>query len=187
MAEDSKELMPENLPKDEVEKKPAAEKENEEKRFSFFKVGLPVILIQAVVAYFLASNFIVPRIYGKTGNVKVAETKETKEIEEKPKDDFGQIYNLDEVIVNPADSQGMQFVLINFGFEVQTEKDIKTLSEREVQLRDIIIKILGAKTLAELDGPDDKENLRREVKKALNPILPKHHLLNVYFSNYIIQ
>jgi len=169
------------------------------KKISFIKIGLPVLLVQAIVAYFLANYIIVPRLYG---NASPTEKKNVqKEIEqskgsgesENNKDNestsqkFGKIFALEDVIVNPAMSNGGQFVLINFGFEVEDNSDIEILKSREVQIRDMLIKILSSKTLSELDGPDDKESLRYEVKNSIKSILPPRHLLNVYFSNYIIQ
>ncbi len=164
------------------------------KSFSFTKVGIPVLLIQVILAYFLASQVILPRLYGKNKNTTKGEKEavanrasenDSEESQETPK--FGKIFSLEDVIVNPAESKGMQFVLINFGFEVSEDKDLETLKNREVQVRDILIRILSSKTLEQLDGPDDKEVLRQEVKEAVKPLLPPGHLMNVYFANYIIQ
>ncbi|MEJ2635704.1 MAG: flagellar basal body-associated FliL family protein [Calditrichia bacterium] len=164
----------------------------EKKSFSLLKIGIPLILIQILVAYFLANNVIVPRLYGdnssspKTENFKNG-AKAEKSVEQEKEKDFGKIFRLEDVIVNPAESRGMQFVLINFGFEVKTDEDLTMLADREVQIRDVLIKILSAKTLPELDGPEDKEALRKEIIASLKNLLPARHLMHVYFSNYIIQ
>ncbi|MFZ0392055.1 MAG: flagellar basal body-associated FliL family protein [Calditrichia bacterium] len=151
------------------------------KKISFVKVGIPVLLVQIILAYFLASHFLVPRLYGEP-------TPAEAEVAEKPEEpQFGKIFRLEDLIVNPAESRGMQFVLVNFGFEVKEDADVEMLKQREVQLRDLLINIMGAKTLAELDGPQDKELLRREIKERLVGLVPSGHILNVYFSNYIIQ
>jgi len=164
------------------------------KSFSFTKVGIPVLLIQVILAYYLASQVILPRLYGKNKNASKSEKEavvdreggeDSEESEEAPK--FGKIFSLEDVIVNPAESKGMQFVLINFGFEVKEDSDLEILKKREVQVRDILIKILSSKTLDQLDGPNDKEILRQEVKEAVKHLLPPKHLMNVYFANYIIQ
>lgn len=156
------------------------------KNFSFVKVGIPVLLAQIVIAYLLASYVIVPRLYGDSA-VASEQTENADEPEEAEMPEFGKIFAVEDVIANPADSQGSQFVLINFGFEVKEDNDVKLMSDRQIQVRDILLNILSTKTLAQLDGPDDKEILRQEVKEALKKLLPPNHLMNVYFSNYIIQ
>ena len=189
MAELENELMDESV---ELEDEQIEEEPNS-KKINFIKIGIPVLIIQTIVAYFLANYLTVPWLYGdsaakasgKVDSVVQSTKNFSKEEQEKP--EFGQIYTVEDVIVNPADSQGMQFILINFGFEVKSNSDLELLKKREIQVRDILIKILSSKTLAQLDGPEDKENLRKEVKEAIQKILPEGHLLNVYFSNYIIQ
>ncbi len=163
------------------------------KKFSFVKMGLPILLVQVVIAYLLANYVIVPKLYGNSDSTAqasatenaVADSAESEDSGETP--EFGKIFTIEDVIVNPAESEGGQFVLINFGFEVKDDSDIKTLEERQIQVRDFLIKILSAKTVTQLDGPDDKEVLRQEVKAAVKDLLPPKHLMNVYFSNYIIQ
>ena len=155
-------------------------------KFSFVKIGIPVLLVQIVVAYFLAYHLLVPQFYGdSSANAALADSVDINE--EADEIEFGKIYTVEDVIVNPKDSGGAQFVLINFGFEVKEEDDVVIMGDRQIQVRDILIKIISSRTMPELDGPDDKESLRREVFGRVGDILPRGHLMNVYFSNYIIQ
>ncbi|GAB4364576.1 MAG: hypothetical protein Kow0042_03260 [Calditrichia bacterium] len=157
-----------------------------EKKFSFMTIGVPVLLVQIVIAYFLANNFIVPRLYGDSASVNAAESSaEIHQSEALP--EFGKIFTIEDIIVNPAESRGMQFVLINLGFEVKKESDLKLLEERKIQVRDLLIKVVSQRTLSQLDGPEDKEQLRLAIKEEMEKLLPPNHLMNVYFSNYIIQ
>ncbi len=180
------------MPDENEELAQAESEQNEEQesqnsgKISLLKVGVPMLLVQVVLAYFIASNFIVPRLYGDANSAEAGNS-QSGEIAEREDVHFGKIYKVEDVIVNPADSKGMQFVLINFGIEVKDGSDVSLLEKREIQVRDILIKVLSSKTLAELDGPQDKEVLRKEVKNNLKGILPPDHLMNVYFSNYIIQ
>lgn len=177
----------------EVDQQEEFSEEESGKKFSFVKMGIPILLVQVVIAYLLANYLIVPKLYGNSGTTAkasvteeaIADSSESEDSSETP--DFGKIFTIEDVIVNPAQSEGGQFVLINFGFEVKDDLDLKTLEERQIQVRDLLIKILSAKTVAQLDGPDDKEVLRREVKETVKNLLPAKHLMNVYFSNYIIQ
>jgi flagellar FliL protein len=170
------------------------ESQTPEKKFSFVKMGIPILLVQILLAYFLANYIIVPKLYGNSSSKSREEGVEEAEAEESDGDeeegensDFGKIFTVEDVIVNPAQSKGAQFVLINFGFEVKSDGDVEKMKAREVQIRDILIRIISSKTIDQLDDAQDKEQLRQEIKEAVKPLLPEGHLLNVYFANYIIQ
>ncbi len=155
---------------------------------SFLKFGLPMLIVQIVVAYFLASYVIVPMFIDKAKAETAAKAeKQDDEDSNEKEDDFGFIYMVEDVIVNPAESQGEQFVLVNIAFELKEEDDVKRMEKREPKIRDMLIKIISSKTITQLDGADDKEALRLEIKKNAEKLVPANHLNNVYFVNYIIQ
>lgn len=186
MADENEELMPQPA----EENQPEDASQGKEKKFSFIKVGIPVLLLQIVLAYFLADYVIVPKLYGGSGKEKAQQEKSQDQgngSADEAAGSFGKIFTVEDVIVNPANSKGAQFVLINFGFEVKNDADVNFLKAREVQIRDILIQTISAKTIDQLDDAQDKEALRQEIKKAVAPLLADGHLLNVYFANYIIQ
>ncbi len=76
---------------------------------------------------------------------------------------------------------------MNLAFEVREEEDVDFLKKREAQVRDGLISIVSSKTIEQLDGPQDKERLRLEIREKFESLLPTDHLYNVYFINYIIQ
>ncbi len=146
------------------------------------KLAIPIIIGQIVISYFLASFVIVPAFFSpaQAGESRAAE-------EEEEPEEFGVVYQLEDVIVNPAESQGARYVVVNIAFEVAGEGDVGLLEKREPQLRDLLIQLISSKPVERLDGPDDKEKLRVEIKDKVEKLLPKNHLKNVYFVNYIIQ
>jgi len=144
------------------------------------KLAVPILIVQMIAAYFLASFVIVPMFF----NPAQAEAAEEAE-EDSP--EFGLIYKVEDVIVNPAESKGAQFLIMNIGLEVKEEGDLSELETKDPKLRDLLISTISAKTIDKLDGADDKENLRLEIKQKISKLLPKKHLKNVYFTNYIIQ
>ncbi len=144
------------------------------------KLAVPILIVQMVIAYFLASFVIVPMFFGSAQAVEEEDAGEDTE-------EFGLIYNVEDVIVNPAESKGAQFVIMNIGLEVKEDDDLAQLEMKDPKLRDILINTISSKTIDKLDGANDKENLRLEIKQKVSALLPKKHLKNVYFMNYIIQ
>jgi len=160
--------------------------ENQEKKLSLLKVGLPVVLAQLILAFFAANYFIVPRFFSSPAATDSTVTAAEDTSAEEETSNFGVIYNLEDVIVNPAQSDG-QFILINLAIEVKSNQDIEVLKKRDAQARDILIRLISGKTISQLDGPEDKEQLRDEIKERMGAIIPEGHLRNIYFSNYLIQ
>lgn len=158
---------------------------------AFLKVVLPILLAQLILAYFLASSVLVPAFVDSPEESSAAEASssvdEASQGEQPTGRDFGIIHTLEDIIVNPKNSEGGRFILINLALEVSSNSDIDILKTRDVQLRDILIQLISGKTITELDDPQDKENLRQEIRSAISGILPPGHLRNVYFSNYLIQ
>ncbi len=160
--------------------------EGQDKKINLIKVGLPVVAVQLILAFVAANYFIVPKFFSSPVATDSTLTAVEDTSGEAPSSKFGAIYNLEDVIVNPAQSDG-QFILINLAIEVNSNQDIEILKKRDVQARDILIRLISGKTISELDGPEDKEKLRDEIKEQMGQIIPESHLRNIYFSNYLIQ
>ncbi len=164
-----------------------ADKENEQEQSQEKKsggvlkivlmVGLPLMLVQTAVAYFLISKFVqVP---------KAAATEEAGEEEEE--EGPTQLFVIEDVIINPAETSGSRFLNVTVALEYVNSDLEQELTEKEVQLRDILINIFASKTISELDGPDDRERLKKEILERCNGILKKGKIKRVYFSNFIMQ
>jgi len=173
---------------DEMLEHEAGEESPAKSKISLVKVGIPIFIIQLILAYFIASEFIVPQYFSSSAQAAVQDTEEQADSKQEKEDNkFGIIYSLEDVIVNPAQSKGGQFVLINLALELKTNSDVETIKKKEVLVRDILIRMISGKSIDELDGPEDKEKLRQEILQKIGEVLPKGHLRNVYFSNYLIQ
>ncbi len=167
----------------------AEQEQPKSSKISMVKVGIPIFIVQLIIAYFIASKFIVPKFFSgaHAATVQTSEAASSSQEDGAGDNNFGVIYSLEDVIVNPAHSKGGQFILINLALEVKSNADVDIIKKKEVMIRDILIRLISGKTIDELDGPEDKENLRQEILDKISKVLPKNHLLNVYFSNYLIQ
>lgn len=139
-------------------------------------IGLPLIMLQTGLAYFIIS---------KAVHVPAAEegADEPEEVPETP----GMLHTIADVIVNPAGTGGVRFVNLTIGMEYTDPELEQELIEKEVQLRDALINILSGKTIDELDSPEDKELLRQEILEQCNARLKGGKLRRVYFSNFVMQ
>lgn len=55
------------------------------------------------------------------------------------------------------------------------------------KVRDAIIRVLSSKQAQEILNPEGKEKLREEVKNAVNNTLGSEDVVNVYFTEFIVQ
>ncbi len=148
------------------------------------KLAIPILLAQLVIAYFLAGFVIAPMV---VSTAKAGVVKEVEEDDVEDDGEFGVVYQVEDVIVNPAESGGSHYVVMNIAFEVDGEDDVAHLEKMNAKLRDVLIRTVSSKTIDELDGPDDKEMLRQEIFEKVSEMLPKRHLNNVYFVSFILQ
>ncbi len=149
-------------------------------------IGIPVFIIQLIVIYFITANILVKKIESNTlpaSNVKAAPVNNVK-----PAVDLGKfIYNLDDIIINPADTDGKRLLLVSIGFDVpkvEIENDLKT---RDAMLKDVIISTLSSKSIDQLDNSAYRDTLKMEISSKLKKMIPEDAINNIYFSKYILQ
>ena len=97
---------------------------------------------------------------------------------------------LGEFLVNPADtagSQGFRFIKAEIVLGVSPAKAYDQLSDQNPRLRDTIIGILTAKEVAEMDSPEDREFIKDEIRFSVNDFLTTGEILQVYFTDFVIQ
>lgn len=159
-----------------------------------FIIGLPIFIIQLVAVYFILGNIMLSRF--KTHNeaeTAAAELKADGHGKGEKKGAEGSsgpsnfFFTVDDVIINPAGTNGQRLMLVSVGFGVATDEAKKKLSEKEVLVKDIVISTLSCKKLEELNQVGYKDTLKVQLSKSLNDIMPDAEINSVVFSKYIIQ
>jgi len=91
-----------------------------------------------------------------------------------------------EFVVNLSGSRGRRVVKTTIELELPNEQSRKEIERRGAQIRDQIILILSSRTYEDVSGKDGKDQLRNEIKNAINPSLPEDlKVINVYFTDFI--
>ena len=70
---------------------------------------------------------------------------------------------LDNIIVNPAGSQGQRFLMCSVAIESDDPKALDLLREHEIELRDRVITMLAKQTLDRLTAESARDSLRGEL------------------------
>ena len=90
-------------------------------------------------------------------------------------------------IVNLTDNEGDRFMKVVMQLELSDQKlaeEFKMLSPR---LRDMMLDLLSSKTYREMMDPIGKQRLRDEIIMRMNMQATQGKVLNVYFTEFVIQ
>ena len=94
---------------------------------------------------------------------------------------------LKEIIVNPADTNGQRYLLIQFSLELGSKDDQALIENNRSKVRNNIINYLSGKTVSELQGVKGKEDLRVELIQLINNAIGSRSVRNLYYSKYVMQ
>ncbi len=143
-------------------------------------IGLPILIVQIVVVYFLVAKLIAPAVVSQKTETLPLET------EHAPPVDL-QMFVLKDLIINPASSGGAKFLLTTIGVEVPSTEVLREIQNKEIVVRDILNTVLGSKHLEELADMSKRDAIRKEISAEIAKILKLGKPTNVYFSKFIIQ
>lgn len=161
-------------------------------------IGLPIFIVQLVAVYFITANVLLTgghSVAQKEGNKTSEQTEgatdektgETKEGKDSKSDAPGLIFSVDDMIVNPAQTNGKMLLLASLGLSVESEESRKSLEEKQVIVKDAIISVLSSKSVTQLGSATYRDTLKTEILKNISVQMPGSKVNNIYFSKFIIQ
>ena len=123
-----------------------------------------------------------------------AATTEDKEKEEKGEGEHGEkkagatVHMMENLVLNPAGSNGTRFLMAALAAEVKDEKVKEEMAGRDAELRDAALRILGVRTVEQLADMQLREALKKELVDSLNARLAsKTAIKRIYFPQFVIQ
>lgn len=154
-------------------------------------IGLPLFIVQLVAVYFITANILLNRIQlnaatpgsnqAANGQVQNTENKDSKV-------ELGKfIYSIDDIILNPAGTEGKKFFMMSIAFDLNSEKDKKTFEEKQIMVKDAVISTASAKNLTQLNNIAYRDTLRSDIVKEISKIISDIKINRVYFSKFIIN
>lgn len=99
----------------------------------------------------------------------------------------GATWPIENLVLNPAGSNGARFLMVNATFELKDEAAKEAAKEKEAEARDIILALLGKKPLDVLSDINQREAIKKEVLAAVAPLFPKGVVTKVFFPQFVIQ
>ncbi len=188
MAQDPDEMMEEG---GEDQSKPSAKSKLSLK--TLILIGLPLVMVQAVAAYFVVSSYIEPAM---PDTKPVPEEIQAVDSRGDAVDDLSDYvtYAVNDVIANPAETGGQRYLSTSVNIYVQ-KKYADLVADLEPEFRALIIQRISRKRLDELNDFKDQQILKEELKDDINALIARYFsekypdliVPRVVFSKYIIQ
>ncbi|MEW6702971.1 MAG: flagellar basal body-associated FliL family protein [Bacteroidota bacterium] len=152
--------------------------------------GIPLFIIQLVAVYFITANVLLNKIQTNHSSAAhiPAETKNEAAVNQpKPKELGKFVYMVEDLIINPAKTDGKRLLLSSLGFDVSTELDHQELKSKDVLLKDAVISVMSSKEMTQLSSNSYRDTLRTEIMKRISQLMPNVKINTIYFSKYILQ
>ena len=145
-------------------------------------VILGIVVFQAIISYFIIDMLFVSPAKGENEQAEVTAT----ENESSQNKEIGEIFVIDDIVVNPTDTKGRRFIALSIGLESAAGVKIDKVKKRKPQISDTVIFLLAGKTLRDFIDVSNRENLRQEIHNAINEVAPDM-VARVYITRFIIQ
>ncbi len=143
-----------------------------------------IVIVQALVAIGLTQYVLVPKLtvqQAAVGTESIAEI--AADVPQR-----GVMVGLEDIIVTLAgDARRPHYLRININLEVKDKATAEAVKIRLPQMRDVVIMTLSDKSMDDLSKPGGKMNLRAEIFRRLDESISGGKLMNVYFSDLVIQ
>jgi flagellar FliL protein len=97
------------------------------------------------------------------------------------------VWPIENLVLNPAGSNGTRFLMVNATFEMKDEAAKEAAKDREAEARDVILALLGKKPIEVLSDINQREQIKKEVLAAVAPLFPKGVVTKVFFPQFVIQ
>jgi flagellar FliL protein len=97
---------------------------------------------------------------------------------------------LEPFVVNLADTGSARYLRIKISLMVDDGAKLKEVADNaalQLKLRDVILEILTQKTSDDLINEEGKKQLRNEIQKKISGYFKKAKLVDVMFSDFVIQ
>ena len=131
----------------------------------------PILILVIIIVLMGGAAFVVTKTVVKPAFAPTAagdgSSAEATSAEAEP----SEVYQIDDLIVNPNGTSGTRYLSTSLGLEVSTSAAAEQLKGKDLQVRDLLISILSARTVAQLTNPAERESMRKVIQQRINKML----------------
>jgi flagellar basal body-associated protein FliL len=152
---------------------PENQKEKGKKGTGYGKIFLLVVvlLVQAAGAYAIVQKTY-PDIYSYLNSFSTT---------------GGYYFEMENLIINPKNSNGQRYLIVSLAFEFDKSSDVAKADRMKVEIVDRVNLLMIQKTTDELSSLEKRDVIKNELITAMNDLLGKKAVRNLFFTKYVIQ
>ena len=110
-----------------------------------------------------------------------------KEAQAPPKPPIGAVWAPDVFIINLADADADRYLKVVMNFELSDPLAVAELDVMKPKVRDMVLSVLTVKGIKDLNNFEGKQRLKEEIAMRLNNHMTKGKVVQVYFTDFVIQ
>ncbi len=99
----------------------------------------------------------------------------------------GEMFALDPFVVNLSDPKGKRYLKVKITLELESADAVDRVTKLVPKLRDMVIIMLTSLTFEEVMTPEGKIQIRDELLDRFNQVLRPDRVLNIYFTDFVVQ
>ena len=97
------------------------------------------------------------------------------------------VYTIENIVLNPAQSGGTRFLMASVSFGMRDALGVDEMTLRDAEIRDIVIRTLGSKTVEQLADTNVRSTIKAEMQDQVAQLVGKRKLIDIYFPQFVIQ
>ena len=96
-------------------------------------------------------------------------------------------YSFTTFIVNLADPGSKRFLKVSLDMKLSSKEAEEECKSKESELKDLVLTVLSSQESGDIVTGEDKLRLKKKLLKSLNDALTKGKVLEVFFTDFLIQ
>jgi len=97
------------------------------------------------------------------------------------------IYQVDNLVMNPAGSGGSHFLLMSVALQLKDASSLETIKGRDAELRDAILRLFSRKTSDQIADISARDQFGVELMGVLDRMFGPGTVAKIYFPQFVIQ
>jgi len=100
---------------------------------------------------------------------------------------IGAVWAPDVFIINLADAEADRYLKVVMNFELSDPLAVAELDVMKPKVRDMVLSVLTVKGFKDVNNFEGKQRLKEEIAMRLNSQLTKGKVVQVYFTDFVVQ
>lgn len=97
------------------------------------------------------------------------------------------IYQVDNLVMNPAGSGGSHFLLMSVALQLKDASSLETIKGRDAELRDAILRLFSRKTSDQISDIAARDQFSVELMGVLDKMFGAGTVAKIYFPQFVVQ